>query len=169
MKKYDLSDRKLKIAIILAMAMIAWLCLKGASASDGQSTPANFSSCRQIVRHLYVGVYPRMNIRRDGHCHIYASARGVESARSGQTYLNSCKPLKINNSMFGRTSISCFRAARASHGSLSFSDGGSRPAPGFMAPKPPCHPRNWSGMASSCVARAWAPLLPATATTAAAS
>ena len=34
MKKYDLSDRKLKIAIILAMAMIAWLCLKGASASD---------------------------------------------------------------------------------------------------------------------------------------
>jgi hypothetical protein len=59
MKKYDLSDRKLKIAIILAMAMIAWLCLKGASASDGQSTPANFSSCRQIVRHLYVGVYPR--------------------------------------------------------------------------------------------------------------
>jgi hypothetical protein len=44
MKEYDLSDRKLKIAVVLAIAIIAWLCLKGASNSHGQRTPTNAGS-----------------------------------------------------------------------------------------------------------------------------
>jgi hypothetical protein len=43
MKKYDWSDRKLKIAVLLAIAIIGWLCLKGASAAHGQTRPANLS------------------------------------------------------------------------------------------------------------------------------
>jgi hypothetical protein len=43
MKKYELSDRQLKIAVVLAMAIIGWLCLKGAGAAHGQTTPANLS------------------------------------------------------------------------------------------------------------------------------
>jgi hypothetical protein len=54
MKKYDLSDRKLKIAVILAIAMIGWLCLKGASAAHGQTTPANFSpGMQELVNHFF--------------------------------------------------------------------------------------------------------------------
>ena len=49
MKKYDLSDRKLKIALILAIVMIGWLCLKGASAAHGQTTSPNLSPEMQEV------------------------------------------------------------------------------------------------------------------------
>jgi len=49
MNKYDLSDRKLKIAVILALATICWLCLKGASAAHRQTTPANLSPGVQEV------------------------------------------------------------------------------------------------------------------------
>jgi hypothetical protein len=49
MKDCDLSDRKLKLGVALAMAIIAWLCLKGASASHTQTTPANLSPGAQEV------------------------------------------------------------------------------------------------------------------------
>jgi hypothetical protein len=39
MKEYDLSDRKLKIAVVLAIAIIAWLCLKGGGNSHARMTP----------------------------------------------------------------------------------------------------------------------------------
>jgi hypothetical protein len=51
MKKYELSDRKLKIAVILATAMIGWLCLRGGSAAHGQTTPGNLSVGMQKVVH----------------------------------------------------------------------------------------------------------------------
>jgi hypothetical protein len=40
MKQYDLSDRKLKIGVVLAMLIIGWMCLKGASTSHAQTTNA---------------------------------------------------------------------------------------------------------------------------------
>jgi hypothetical protein len=43
MKDYDLTDRKLKIAFILVMAILGWLCLNGASFIHAQTTPANLS------------------------------------------------------------------------------------------------------------------------------
>ena len=49
MKEYDLSDRKLKIGVVLAMVIIGWMCLKGASASRAQTTPANLSPAVQAV------------------------------------------------------------------------------------------------------------------------
>ena len=49
MKKYDLSDRKLKLAIVLAVAIIGWLCLKGANSAHAQATPANLSPGVQEV------------------------------------------------------------------------------------------------------------------------
>jgi len=42
MKKYHLSDRQLKIAILLAVAIIGWLCLNGAGIADAQNRVANF-------------------------------------------------------------------------------------------------------------------------------
>jgi hypothetical protein len=51
MKENDLSDRKLKIAIALAVALIGWLCLKGASSVQAQATPANLSpGVQEVVR-----------------------------------------------------------------------------------------------------------------------
>jgi hypothetical protein len=44
MKEYDLSDRKLKIGVVLALVIIGWLCLKGDSASHVQKAPDNSSS-----------------------------------------------------------------------------------------------------------------------------
>jgi hypothetical protein len=49
MKKYELSDRKLKIGVLLAVALIGWLCFKGASAARSQTTPANLSPDLQEV------------------------------------------------------------------------------------------------------------------------
>ena len=51
MKEYDLSDRKLKIAVVLAIAIIGWLCL-GAPSAHAQTTPANFSPGVQEVLKL---------------------------------------------------------------------------------------------------------------------
>ena len=51
MKKYDLSDRKLKIALVLIMAIIGWLCFKGAGSVHAQTTPANLSpGPREVVK-----------------------------------------------------------------------------------------------------------------------
>jgi hypothetical protein len=41
MKEYDWSERKLKIAIVLAVVIIGWLCLKGAG--QAQTMPAILS------------------------------------------------------------------------------------------------------------------------------
>ena len=49
MKDYDLTDRKLKIAFILVMAILGWLCLNGASFIHAQTTPANLSPGLQEV------------------------------------------------------------------------------------------------------------------------
>jgi hypothetical protein len=49
MKKYELSDRKLKIAVILAIAMIGWLWFRGTSAAHGQPAPANLSAGLLII------------------------------------------------------------------------------------------------------------------------
>jgi hypothetical protein len=49
MKNDDLSDRNLKFGVALAIAIIAWLCLKGASSSHAQATPANLSPGVQEV------------------------------------------------------------------------------------------------------------------------
>ena len=49
MKEYDLTDRKWKIAFILVMAILGWLCLNGASFVHGQTTPANLSPGVQEV------------------------------------------------------------------------------------------------------------------------
>jgi hypothetical protein len=43
MKEYDLSDRKLKIAFVLAVVLIGWLCFKGAGSTDAQTAPANLT------------------------------------------------------------------------------------------------------------------------------
>ena len=51
MNEYDLSDRKLKIVIVLALALIGWFCLKGASSAHAQTTPANLSpGVQEVVR-----------------------------------------------------------------------------------------------------------------------
>jgi hypothetical protein len=56
MKKYEWSDRKLKIAVLLAIAMIGWLCLKGASAAHGQTTPATLSpGLLEVFHHFFDG------------------------------------------------------------------------------------------------------------------
>jgi hypothetical protein len=47
MKEYDLSDRKLKIGVVLALVIIGWLCLKGESTSHVQTTPGNLPSGAQ--------------------------------------------------------------------------------------------------------------------------
>ena len=52
MKKYDWSDRKLKIAVLLAIAIIGWFCLKGASAAHGQTTPAHLSPAAHFATRL---------------------------------------------------------------------------------------------------------------------
>jgi hypothetical protein len=49
MKEYDLSDRKLKFAVLLAVAIIGWFCFKGASSAHAQATPANLSPGVQEV------------------------------------------------------------------------------------------------------------------------
>ncbi len=49
MKEHDMSGRKWKIAVLLAVAMIGWLCLKGPGAARAQSTPANLSPGVQEV------------------------------------------------------------------------------------------------------------------------
>jgi hypothetical protein len=49
MKEYDLSDRKLKIGVVLAVAIIGWFCLHGASSVHAQTTPANLSPGAQEV------------------------------------------------------------------------------------------------------------------------
>jgi len=43
MKEYDLSDRKLKIAFVLAVVLIGWLCFNRAVTAHAQTTPANLS------------------------------------------------------------------------------------------------------------------------------
>jgi len=51
MKEYEVSDRKLKIAIALAVALIGWLCLHGASSAHAQTAPSNLSpGVLEIVR-----------------------------------------------------------------------------------------------------------------------
>jgi hypothetical protein len=51
MKEYDLTDRKLKIAFVLAMMIIGWFCLRGAGSAHGQTTAANFSpGVQEVVR-----------------------------------------------------------------------------------------------------------------------
>jgi hypothetical protein len=52
MDEHDLSDRKLKIGVVLAVAIIGWLCLTGASASHAQTIPANLSPGVQEVLKL---------------------------------------------------------------------------------------------------------------------
>src|SRR5580658_9435919 len=52
MKEHDLSDRKLKIAIVLAVAIIGWLCFQGASSVHAQTAPANLSPGLQEVLRL---------------------------------------------------------------------------------------------------------------------
>src|SRR5580658_8982146 len=52
MKEHALSDRKLKIAIVLAVAIIGWLCLKGSSSANAQTAPANLSPGVQEVLKL---------------------------------------------------------------------------------------------------------------------
>jgi hypothetical protein len=37
MKEYDLSDRKLKIVVVMAMVIIGWFCAKRAMASHPQT------------------------------------------------------------------------------------------------------------------------------------
>ncbi len=49
MKNYELSDRKLKIGVLLAVAMIGWMCFKGARSAHSQTTPANLSPELQEV------------------------------------------------------------------------------------------------------------------------
>jgi hypothetical protein len=39
MKEYDLSDRKLKILVVMAMVIIGWFCSKRAIASRADSAP----------------------------------------------------------------------------------------------------------------------------------
>ncbi|HEV7927337.1 MAG TPA: hypothetical protein VGR14_18440 [Verrucomicrobiae bacterium] len=41
MKKYELSDLQLKLATLLAVAIIGWFCLKGAGVAYAQYMPAN--------------------------------------------------------------------------------------------------------------------------------
>jgi hypothetical protein len=54
MKKYEFSDRKLKIAVLMAITMIGWLCLKGASAAHGQIAPANLSpNLLEVFHHFF--------------------------------------------------------------------------------------------------------------------
>ncbi|HEY3863530.1 MAG TPA: DUF6600 domain-containing protein [Verrucomicrobiae bacterium] len=48
-KEFDLPDRKLKIAIVLAVAAIGWLCLRGAATANAQTNPANLSPGVQEV------------------------------------------------------------------------------------------------------------------------
>jgi hypothetical protein len=43
MNNYDLSDRKLKIGLALAIALIGWLCLKSDPAGGGQLASVNSS------------------------------------------------------------------------------------------------------------------------------
>jgi hypothetical protein len=51
MKEHDLSDRKLKIAFVLALVIIGWLCLKGAGSVHAQTNPANLSpGVREVVK-----------------------------------------------------------------------------------------------------------------------
>jgi hypothetical protein len=49
MKEYDLSDRKLKIGVVLAVVIIGWLCLRGASSAHAQAASANLSPGVQEV------------------------------------------------------------------------------------------------------------------------
>jgi hypothetical protein len=42
-EKNDWSDRKLKLAILLAIAVIGWLYWKGAGANRDQAAPANLT------------------------------------------------------------------------------------------------------------------------------
>ncbi len=54
MNKYEWSDRKLKIAVLLAIVLIGWLCLKGASAAHGQTNPATLSpNLLEVFHHLF--------------------------------------------------------------------------------------------------------------------
>jgi hypothetical protein len=51
MKNDGLSDDKLKIGLVLAMAIIAWWCLKGAVSIHAQTTPGNLSpNAQKIVK-----------------------------------------------------------------------------------------------------------------------
>jgi len=51
MNEHDLSDRKWKIAVLLAVAIIGWLCLNGSSSAHAQVTPANLSpGVQEIVK-----------------------------------------------------------------------------------------------------------------------
>ena len=43
MKKYELTDRQLKIAFFLAVAIIGWLCLKDSGAIGDQNMTARVS------------------------------------------------------------------------------------------------------------------------------
>jgi hypothetical protein len=52
MDEYDFSDRKLKIGVVLAIVIIGWMCLTGASASHAQTIPANLSPGVQEVLKL---------------------------------------------------------------------------------------------------------------------
>jgi hypothetical protein len=47
MKDYELTDRKLKLAVVLAVAIIAWLCHRGPVSSHAQTTPAHSSPGQQ--------------------------------------------------------------------------------------------------------------------------
>jgi hypothetical protein len=51
MSNYELSDRKLKVLIVLAFVLIGWLCFKGAALSHAQSAPAGSQpGLQEIVR-----------------------------------------------------------------------------------------------------------------------
>jgi hypothetical protein len=49
MNKYELSDRKLKIGVLLAVALIGWFCFKGVNTAQSQTNPANLSPELQEV------------------------------------------------------------------------------------------------------------------------
>jgi len=125
MKEYDLSDRKLKIALVLIMAIIGWLCLKGADSAHAQTTPANLSPGVQEVVKL-------------SQAHMSDDVILSYIRNSGVSYnLSADDILYLNSQGVSQPVLSALLKARADGATPSPAPPASVPPPNFAQPATP--------------------------------